>query len=56
MPSEAVQSASVEDLLAAITAKLESNQAILERSVGFGRLTWRQTRNGEFEIKLEPQI
>ena len=37
-------------------AKLESNSAIVEQSIAFGRLTWRRTKNGEFEVKLEPSI
>ena len=45
----------VEALIAAIRAKLESNQDVVGRSIAFGRLTWRQ-KNGGFEVKLEPQI
>ena len=45
----------VEQLIAAVRSKLESNQEIVGRSIAFGRLTWRQ-KNGGFEVKLEPQI
>lgn len=48
--------ASVEELISAITTKLESNSAVVEQSISFGRLTWRRTRNGEFEVKLEPTL
>ena len=50
-----VGNADVEQLIAAVQAKLESNQEIVGRSIAFGRLTWRQ-KNGGFEVKLEPQI
>ena len=56
MRTNAAEAPSAQELIAAITAKLESNRAIVEQSIGFGRLTWRTTRNGEFEIKLEPSI
>lgn len=56
MTASAAKVPSAEELIAALTAKLESNRAIVEQSIAFGRLTWRQTRNGEFEIKLEPSI
>lgn len=56
MTTNAARAPSAEELIAAITAKLESNCAIVEQSIAFGRLTWRRTRNGEFEIDLEPRI
>jgi hypothetical protein len=52
----AARTVSAEELIAAITAKLESNRAVVEQSIAFGRLTWRRGRNGEFEIDLEPRI
>ncbi|MDA0365508.1 MAG: hypothetical protein O2843_06530 [Chloroflexi bacterium] len=56
MAANAAKAASTEELIAAITAKLESNRAIVEQSIAFGRLTWRRTRNGAFEVDLEPRI
>ena len=56
MTARAPKPATAEELFAAITAKLESNQAIVEQSIRFGRLTWRWTKNGQFEIDLEPRI
>ncbi len=56
MTTNATQTPTAEELIAAITAKLEANRDIVEQSIGFGRLTWRRARNGEFEIKLEPSI
>ena len=56
MTTRAAEVPSAEELIAAITAKLESNRAIVEQSITFGRLTWRRTKNGQFEIELEPRI
>lgn len=56
MGTNAATTPSAEELIAAITAKLQSNRSIVEQSIGFGRLTWRRTKNGEFEVKLEPSI
>ncbi|MGD9934164.1 MAG: hypothetical protein AB7T37_10640 [Dehalococcoidia bacterium] len=44
------------ELIAAIVAKLESNRSVIEQSVAFGRLSWRWTKNGGFDIDLEPRI
>ena len=56
MTANAASAASAQELIAAITAKLESNTAIVEKSIAFGRLTWRRTKHGGFEVKLEPSI
>ena len=57
MTAYAAKADSAKELIAAIAAKqLESNSAIVEQSIAFGRLTWRRTKNGEFEVKLEPSI
>ena len=56
MAANAAKPVPVEELIAAIKAKLESNCAVIEQSIGFGRLTWRRTKNGAFEIRLEPSI
>ena len=53
MTAYAAKADSAKELIA---AKLESNSAIVEQSIAFGRLTWRRTKNGEFEVKLEPSI
>ena len=45
-----------DDLIEAITVKLRRNHAILERSVHFGRLSWRSTKKGEIEVDLEPKL
>ncbi len=47
----------VDQLIKVITDKLQSNRAILERSLHHGRLSWRSTKkNGEIEVKLEPEL
>ncbi len=56
MTTNAQKPETAEELIAAIAAKLESNRAIVEQSIRFGRLTWRWTKNGQFEIDLEPRI
>lgn len=56
MDATAADVASAEALIAAIAAKLESNQAIVAQSIAFGRLSWRRARDGTFEINLEPRI
>lgn len=55
MTENAATRPSAQELIAAITAKLESNRGIVEQSITFGRLTWR-TKHGGFEIDLEPRI
>ena len=47
---------SVDGLIEAIVAKLKTNRATLEKSLGFGRLTWRQKKDGNVEIDLEPKL
>lgn len=55
MGAIAEENTEVEQLIAAVRSKLESNQEVVGRSIAFGRLTWRQ-KNGGFEIKIETQI
>jgi len=50
MPQEDVKA-----LIAALTAKLESNSDIVGRSA-YGRLTWRKSKNGGFQVDLEPKL
>ena len=45
----------VDALVAAATAKLQANQDVIGRSP-YGRLTWRKTKNGGFEIELEAKL
>lgn len=45
----------VEALIAAMAAKLESNEDVIQRSP-YGRLIWRKTKNGGFEIELEAKL
>ena len=56
MDESAARAPAAADLIDAITAKLESNSSVVEKSIAFGRLTWRRTKAGEFEIDLEPRI
>ena len=44
------------EIIAAITAKMQANIEIVEKSTGYGRLTWRTTRNGQIEVELEPKV
>jgi hypothetical protein len=47
----------VDHLIKVITDKLQSNRAILERSLHHGRLSWRSSKkNGEVDVKLEPEL
>ncbi|MBI4302285.1 MAG: hypothetical protein HY664_06745 [Chloroflexi bacterium] len=46
----------VDDLIEAITRKLSVNRPVLERSLQFGRLSWRLQKNGELEVDLEPKL
>ena len=43
-------------ILAAITAKMQANIEIVEKSAKYGRLTWRTTRDGQVEVELEPKV
>ncbi len=45
----------VQRLIESIQRKLEANRAVLLRSKGYGRLIWRQKKEG-FEIKLQPDL
>jgi len=44
------------EIIAAITAKMQANVEIVEKSAKYGRLTWRTTRDGQVEIELEPKV
>ena len=46
----------VDDLIEAITRKLEANRPVLERSLHFGRLSWRLQQNGALQVDLEPKL
>ena len=50
------QSKLAEELTEVIASKLKMNRSILERSLDFGRVSWRRTRNGSFEVKLELKV
>ena len=43
-------------IVAAITAKMQANIEIVEKSAKYGRLTWRTTRDGQVEVELEPKV
>jgi hypothetical protein len=45
------------ELVAAIDAKLSANSGTVQKSLDFGRLTWRR-RPGKpgFEVSLEPKL
>ena len=40
----------------AIASKLEANDAVLLRSLAYGRLSWRRRPAGGFEVKLQPEL
>jgi hypothetical protein len=42
----------VDALIDTICRKLQANREILKRSLSYGRLVWRDKRNGEVEIDL----
>ncbi len=47
----------VDHLIDAITRKLQANRLILERSMTFGRLSWRFNKKAsEIEVDLELKI
>ena len=47
----------VDYLIDAIKRKLEANRSTLERSISFGRLSWRlNKKKGEIEVDLEPKL
>jgi hypothetical protein len=48
--------AAVDRLLDAIMEKLKANREIVAKSLPHGRLTWRKQGNGEFEIRVQPEI
>ena len=46
-----------DDLIIAVSQKLEANRAILSRSLRYGRIIWRLNRkDGVFEINFEPKL
>ena len=45
----------VDRLIESIQQKLEANRAVLARSKGFGKLTWRLKKE-RFEIRLQPDL
>lgn len=47
---------SVDRLIDAIMQKLKANQAILAKSLRYGRLVWRKPKDGDIEIDLEPKL
>lgn len=47
----------VDKLIQIISDKLQANRGVLERSLAFGRLSWRLNRkNNVIEVDLEPKI
>ena len=45
-----------DELIRLITRKLQENRQVLERSIEFGRISWRTTKDGAVEINLEPKL
>lgn len=46
----------VDALIETICRKLQANREILKRSLSYGRLVWRNRKNGEVEIDLELKL
>ena len=47
----------VDHLIDAIVRKLEANRTVLEKSIHYGRISWRLVKNaGEIEVELEPKL
>ena len=46
----------VDALIELITRKLRENRPILEKSLRFGRLTWRKKETGVTEVDLELKL
>ena len=46
----------VDELIEVINRKLSGNRSVLERSLRFGRLSWRLRKNGQIEVELEPKL
>lgn len=46
----------VDELIDVINRKLLGNRSVLERSLRFGRLSWRLRKNGQIEVELEPKL
>ena len=45
-----------DELIKAIARKLDSNRSVLQMSINFGRLKWRRSKKGDFEIDLELSV
>ena len=43
----------VDRLINQLVAKLTANRAVLEKSIGYGRVKWRRGKKGNFEVDLE---
>ncbi len=47
----------VDHLIDAIVKKLNANRTVLEKSIHYGRISWRLGRKaGEIEVDLEPKL
>ena len=47
----------VDQLIEAIVKKLEANRIVLERSIQFGRISWRRSKgNDVIVVDLEPKL
>ncbi len=47
----------VDHLIEAIVKKLEANRAVLEKSLYYGRISWRLgKKDGELEVDFEPKL
>lgn len=49
------QTSRVDELIRLLTRKLQDNRSMLERSLRFGRLTWRK-KNGKTEVDLDTRV
>ena len=47
----------VDHLIDAIVKKLEANRTVLEKSIHYGRISWRLGRKtGKIEVDFEPKL
>jgi len=46
----------LERLKKLIDTKWEANLATLVKSLNQGMISWRRSRNGEFEVKIKPEL
>ena len=53
---QSYSSRQVDELIDTICRKLQANREILKRSLSYGRLVWRNRKNGEVEIDLELKL